>query len=251
MQASGLRWPIGTLVNMATVTVGSLLGLALKNSLDPALQTMVFQAIGLATLVIGMRMCLQLPGRFLLGFIFSLLIGAIIGHWLGVDALLAQAGDALKASMAIESSRFSEGLVSAFILFCVGSMTIVGAIEEGIEGKRELLYAKSLLDGISSIAFAATYGVGVLFSILPMLVFQGGLTLTANKARRWFSPHMIDMITAVGGAMILGIGIRLLGLGQINVENLLPGLLVAVFIARLNEWLEQRRQSPAIEDSRD
>ncbi len=226
---------------MATVTVGSLLGLMLQNILDPDLQAMVFQAIGLATLVIGMRMCLQLDGRYLLGFIFSLMIGAIIGQWLGVDTLLANSSEALKATMSIESSLFSEGLVTAFILFCVGSMTIVGAIEEGIEGKRELLYAKSLLDGISSIAFAATYGIGVLFSILPMLIFQGGLTVLARKARALFTPHMIDMITAVGGALIIGIGIRLLGLGQINVENLLPSLLVAVAVARLNEWLAQRR----------
>ncbi len=235
-------WPIGTFVNMTTVTIGSLCGLLLQNILPQSIEAIVFQAIGLATLVIGMRMCLELDGKYLLGFIFSLLIGGIIGQGVGIDGYLAGFSTAIQETLSIDSSRFTEGLITAFILFCVGSMTIVGAIEEGIEGKRDLLYAKSLLDGVSSIAFTATYGIGVLFSIIPMLIFQGGLTVVAAYASSLFSPHVIHMVTAVGGAMIIGIAINLLNIGRINVENLLPALLVAAIVAWAQQRFEARRQ---------
>ena len=115
-------------------------------------------------------------------------------------------------------------------------MALVGAIEEGLEGKRDLLLVKSTLDGISAIAFAATYGIGVLFSIVPMLIFQGGITLLARQLKGLFTPIMIAQLSGVGGALIIGIGINLLGLGQLNVENLLP----ALFVTLLLTWLQQR-----------
>ena len=230
------RLPIGTFINMATVTIGSLIGVYLQQSFPPNIQTIIFQAIGLGTLVLGIIMSLKIPEGYLLNFIFSLILGGIIGELFGLQEALQSMGDWVKISFHLEGAGFTEGLVTAFLLFCVGSMTLVGAIEEGLEGKRELLMVKSTLDGISSIAFASTYGIGVLFSIIPMLIFQGGVTMLAGKLQHFFTPTIIAMLSCVGGALIIGIGINLLGLGVINVENLLPALVVTLVLT----WLQQK-----------
>lgn len=222
------KLPIGTFINMATVTVGSLIGLYLQNSFPPNIQAIIFQAIGLGTLLIGMQMSLKIPDGYLLILIFSLIGGGVIGELMHLDVVLQNLSESLKNSLNISGENFTEGLVTAFLLFCIGSMTIVGAIEEGISGKRELLMVKSLLDGVTSIAFASTYGIGVLFSIIPMLFFQGGMTVLAVQTKSIFKEKIVAMISAVGGMLIVGIGINLLQLGKINIENLLPALVLAV-----------------------
>jgi len=227
--------PIGTFINMGTVTVGSLLGLYLQGIFPENIHAIIFQAIGLATLVLGMMMSLKVPEGFLLNFIFSLILGGVIGELIGLQEILQNLGDTLKTTLNLSGGNFTEGLITAFLLFCIGSMTFVGAIEEGLEGKRDLLMVKSTLDGITSIAFASTYGIGVLFSIVPMLLFQGGITMLAGQLKSFFTPTMVAQISAVGGALILGIGINILQLGQINVENLLPGLLVTIPITLLQQ----------------
>ena len=229
------RLPIGTLINMGTVTIGSLIGLYLQGIFPANIQLIIFQAIGLGTLVLGVMMSLKVPEGYLLNFIFSLILGGVVGELLGVQTALKGLGDTIKAVLDITEGAFTEGLITAFLLFCIGSMTFVGAIEEGLEGKRDLLLVKSTLDGISAIAFAATYGIGVLFSILPMLIFQGGITLLARQLQQFFTLTMIAQLSAVGGALIIGIGINILGLGAINVENLLSGLLVTLPLT----WFQQ------------
>jgi uncharacterized protein len=224
-------WPIGTFINMATVVAGSLLGLWLQQLFPANVQAIIFQAIGLGTLLIGIQMALKVPEGHLLAFVFSLILGGIIGELVHFADLLTAMGEGIKQAFQIDDNRFTEGLVTAFLLFCIGSMTIVGAIEEGLHGKRELLLIKATLDGISSVAFAATYGVGVLFSIIPMLLVQGGITVLARQLRRFFTPVIIAQLTAVGGVLIIAIGIRLLRLGEINIENLLPALGVAVALS--------------------
>lgn len=230
------KWPWGTFVNMLTVTVGSLIGLSLQQVFPDNIQQIIFQAIGLGTLVLGMMMSLKVPEGYLLNFIFSLILGGVVGELIGLQEVLRGLGDWVQQTMQVEGSEFTTGLVTAFLLFCIGSMTLVGAIEEGLKGKRDLLYIKSTLDGISSIAFAATYGIGVLFSIVPMLILQGGVTLLARQLQHFFTEVMVAQLSSVGGALILGIGINILGLGQINVENLLPALVVTLVIT----WGQQR-----------
>ncbi len=222
--------PIGTFINMATVAVGSLIGLWLQQLFPANVQAIIFQAIGLGTLLIGIQMALKVPDGYLLIFIFSLILGGVIGELIHFDAWLQRMGEGIKTAFLVEDSRFTEGLATAFLLFCIGSMTIVGAIEEGLRGKRELLLIKSTLDGITSIAFAATYGIGVLFSIIPMLVLQGGITILARQMQRFFTVTIIGQLSAVGGVLIIAIGIRLLELGTVNIENLLPSLGVAVLL---------------------
>jgi uncharacterized membrane protein YqgA involved in biofilm formation len=236
MNLSKSTLPIGTFINMGAVTIGSLIGLYLQGIFPANIQLIIFQAIGLGTLVLGVMMSLKVPEGYLLNFIFSLILGGVVGELLGVQAGLQGLGDTIKAVLDITEGAFTEGLITAFLLFCIGSMTFVGAIEEGLEGKRDLLLVKSTLDGISAIAFAATYGIGVLFSIIPMLIFQGGITLLARQLQQFFTPTMIAQLSALGGALIIGIGINILGLGAINVENLLPGLLVTLPLT----WFQQR-----------
>jgi uncharacterized membrane protein YqgA involved in biofilm formation len=239
MNFSSSKLPIGTLINMGTVTIGSLIGLYLQGIFPENIQSIIFQAIGLGTLVLGVMMSLKVPEGYLLNFIFSLILGGVVGELLGVQAGLQGLGDTIKEALNITEGAFTEGLITAFLLFCIGSMTFVGAIEEGLEGKRDLLMVKSTLDGISSIAFASTYGIGVLFSIIPMLIFQGGITLMARQLQQFFTPTMIAQLSAVGGALIIGIGINILDLGAINVENLLPALLITLPLT----WLQQRMQA--------
>lgn len=236
MGISTSKWPIGTLINMGTVTIGSLIGLYLQGVFPENIQSIIFQAIGLGTLVLGVMMSLKVPEGYLLNFIFSLILGAILGEVMGIQSFLQNFGDTIKTALNINEGAFTEGLITAFLLFCVGSMTFVGAIEEGLKGKRDLLLVKSTLDGVSSVAFAATYGIGVLFSIVPMLLFQGGITLAARQLQRFFTKIMIAQLSSVGGTLIIGISINILGLGQINVENLLPALLVTIPIT----WIQQR-----------
>lgn len=225
------KLPIGTFINMATVIVGSLIGVSLQQVFPDNIQSIIFQAIGLASLLIGIQMSLKVPDGYLLILIFSLILGGIIGEVIHVDIWLTSMGDRLKQIVSVSDSRFTEGLVTAFLLFCIGSMTIVGAIEEGLRGKRELLLIKATLDGITSIAFASTYGIGVLFSIIPMLILQGGMTLMAKQLESFFTNIIIAQISATGGLLIVAIGLRLLDIGQINIENLLPSLLIVVLLS--------------------
>lgn len=225
------KLPIGTFINMATVVVGSLIGVSLQQVFPDNIQSIIFQAIGLASLLIGIQMSLKVPDGYLLILIFSLILGGIIGEVIHLDIWLTSMGDRLKQLVSVSDSRFTEGLVTAFLLFCIGSMTIVGAIEEGLRGKRELLLIKSTLDGITSIAFASTYGIGVLFSIIPMLILQGGMTLLAKQLESFFTNVIIAQISATGGLLIVAIGLRLLNIGQINIENLLPSLLIVVLLS--------------------
>jgi hypothetical protein len=233
------RLPIGTFVNMLTVAIGSLIGLWLQQLFPENVQAIIFQAIGLGVLILGIQMALKTPEGYLLVFIFSLILGGVIGELIRLDLILNHLGDSLKSMVAVEDSRFTEGLVTAFLLFCVGSVTIVGAIEEGLQGKRTLLYIKSTLDGITSIAFASTYGIGVLFSIFPMLILQGGMTLLARQLQSFFTEVILAQLTAVGGVLIIAISIRMLNLGEVNIENLLPSLLIVVILSAIYE----RRQS--------
>lgn len=231
------KLPIGTLINMITIIIGSLIGLYLQQSFPPNIKAIVFQAIGLATLLIGIQMSLKMPDGYLLVLIFSLIIGGIIGEILHLDLKLQALGESLKTSLNIGDEKFTEGLITASLLYCVGSMVIVGAIEEGISGNRELLMVKSTLDGVSSIAFASSYGIGVLFSIFPMLLIQGGMTILARQIKPFFTNTIIAQLTAVGGLLILGIGIELLNIGDISIENLLPSLLVTVFFTWIyDKW---------------
>ncbi len=225
------RLPIGTFINMATVFVGSLIGLMLREVFPESLQAITFQAVGLGILIIGIQMALKLKDEMLIIFIFSLIIGGIIGESMDIKDFLEGCADWSKENVRIGQQRFTDGLIAAFILFCASPMTIVGAIEEGLNGKRELLLIKAALDGIIAIALASTFGgFGVTVAIIPMLIIQGGFTLLAGNTKKLFTKNMIAQISAVGGAILIASAIKILGLGEFKVANLLPSLVVVVLL---------------------
>ncbi len=224
--------PLGTLINVLAVIAGSVAGLGLKHFFTVAIQEMVFQAVGLGTILIGMKMMWKLPEGFMLKFMFSLILGGITGVLVGLDQMILQFTEYLKLLSGSQDQGFSEGLITAFLLFCIGSMTIVGSLEEGISGNRDLIMVKSLMDGFASIALASTYGIGVAFSVIPMFLFQGSITLMSSRLKGIFTSFVTDALSAVGGALIIGIAINLLKLGDISLENLLPALLYSIVFAK-------------------
>lgn len=218
--------PIGTLVNVLTVIIGSTIGLLLRKNFPKNIQAIIFECVGLATLVLGMQMALQVENFLIL--IFSLILGGILGELMHLQTWMEGWGDILKAKIKAKDARFTEGLITAFLIFCVGSMTIMGALNEGLSGDRELLLIKSILDGFTSIALASVYGLGVLFSIVPLFLLQAGLTLLAVPLQGVLSTVIINQLTAVGGTLILGIGLSLLELKRVKTVNMLPALVVVV-----------------------
>ncbi|MBU4446595.1 MAG: DUF554 domain-containing protein [Candidatus Marinimicrobia bacterium] len=220
---------LGTIVNAGTVILGSIIGLMLHKRLPEKITTIVFQGIGLFTLFLGFTMAAK-TNHYLI-MIFSIVIGSIIGQLLSIDSALDRFSDYLKQKVRSDNDKFTDGLITAFLLFCMGSMTILGAFEEGLGGRPNLLLSKSMLDGFSSVALSAGLGIGVIFSVIPLLIYQGGLTLFAGWLGEFFNEIVIDEMSAVGGLILIGLGINILEIKEIKVVNMLPGLLVAVILA--------------------
>lgn len=227
--------PIGTLVNVAAVLVGGTAGLLLRRGLPDKLKQAVFQGIGLVTLVIGMQMALL--AQNLLVLVFSILLGGLLGAGLELQGRLEALSERLKTRLpsggSKDNERFTEGLVSAFLIFCVGSMTILGCMDEGLRGDPSLLYTKSTLDGFMAAALASSFGGGVLFSVIPLFILQAGLTLLFAAFGGSVSAELLASLTATGGTLIIGIGLNLLELTRLRLVNFLPALLVAAVLTLL------------------
>ena len=219
---------LGTIVNTAAVIVGGSLGLLLKKNMPERITKIYFQAIGLFTLAIGISMVWNIDNILIV--VTSLVVGSMIGEWIDIEASAEKLSAWLKRKFRIGNERFSEGLITSFLLFCMGSMTILGAIQEGLEGNKDLLLTKSLMDGFSALLLASALGIGVVFSSVPLLLFQGGITLVAMWASRFFTPEIISGITAVGGIMLIGLGINLLDIKKLRIMNMLPALVVVVIL---------------------
>jgi len=211
---------------MAAVIAGSTVGLIFRSRLPDRITKAFFQATGLFTLFLGFSMGLKTKNPLLM--IFSLIIGTVIGTLLKLQERMEKSGTAIQVKLNLKEGAFSEGLVTSFLLFCMGSMTILGAIEEGLGNHPNLLLIKSMMDGFASIALAAALGIGVMLSAVPMLSYQGGLTLLAAWFGKSVSETMIDEITAIGGILLIGLGITMLNIKKIDVLNLLPALIIII-----------------------
>ncbi len=219
---------IGTLVNTAAVVVGGSLGLILKKNLPERYTTIYFQAIGLFTLAIGISMVWEL--NHILIVVGSLALGALSGEWLQLEKRTDKLSELLRRKLKLGNERFSEGLVTAFLLFCVGSMTIVGAIQEGTGESSDLLLTKSLMDFFSAMLLASALGSGVVFSAVPLLLFQGSITLLSMYASQFFTPDIIKGLTNTGGILLLGLAINILEMKRIRIMNMLPSLVFVVIL---------------------
>jgi len=219
---------IGTLINAGAVIAGGSIGLLLKKNMPERVTTIYFQAIGLFTLAIGISMVYRM--QHIIIIVSSLAIGSLLGEWLNLESGVERLSNYFKRKMRIGSDKFSDGLTTAFLMYCIGSMTILGAIQEGTGGSPDLLMTKSLMDGFASILLASAFGVGVLVSAIPLLIFQGGITLLAMYAGSFFSPEIIQGLTSVGGILLIGLSIDILEIKKLRILNMIPALLIVVFL---------------------
>jgi uncharacterized protein len=214
---------IGTIVNAAAIMAGGVIGLLLKKGIKDRYKTTVMQAIGLSVILIGLRSALNATD--LLGVIVCMVAGSLLGEAMRIeDRLEALGAYAEKHFSRSAEGSFSKGLVTASLVFCVGSMAIVGALESGLTGNHATLFAKSLLDGITSVVFASTFGSGVIFSAAPVLIYQGSITLGASLLKPILTSDVIAQMSGVGGLLIAAIGLNMLRLSHIKVGNMLPAI---------------------------
>jgi uncharacterized protein len=234
----------GTWVNIAFVFMGTSCGLLLSHRLSPKLQTVITQAVGLTTIFIGLSMAQslseakagQVDGVILA--LLALVIGGLLGEWWQLEKQLIGLGDWLKARFR-GGNRFTEGFVAASLLFCIGPMAILGSLNNGLLGDSTILIVKSAMDGLVSIALTGSYGIGVGFSIIPVLLYQGGLSLLANSLALVIpdptTAPSILLVSGIGGIMILGLGLNLLNVQKIQIASFLPALALGPLVS----WLAQ------------
>lgn len=224
---------IGTIVNVFAVIFGSLIGLFFTRISDSMIDT-VMKGIGLTVIILGLQMGMQ-SNNFLL-VIISIAVGAVLGEIGKLDDQLTKAGNWLEKRFA-RKTNISQGFITATLIFCVGAMAVVGALDSGLRGDHSILYTKSLLDGFTAIILTSTLGSGVLFSSIPIFLYQGTIALFASQINRIIPADLLDLfiqeITATGGVMILAIGLNLTGITHIKVANLLPALLVVLLLIPL------------------
>jgi len=222
---------LGTIVNVVVIILGSLLGMALKRGIPEKYKETILQGIGLVTVLIGLKMGFKANNELVV--ILSLVLGGLIGEILKIDYYLDSFGDLLQRKVGSQEGDFVKGFVSASLIYCVGAMSILGAIESGLLGNHKILFAKSALDFIMSIILSSSLGIGVLFSALPVLVYQGSITILAAGLKGILIEPAINYMTATGGMLIVGIGINILGIKKINVANLLPAIFIAIALVFL------------------
>ena len=263
----------GTIVNMIAVILGSLIGLGIKNLLGrkttyhrmEALSNCIFHGIGLCVLAIGitgtikaavndqilaalagsyvgspentLQVVASLAGEETLIVVFSMVLGAVIGHLCNLDAGINLLGDKIEKLAHNRFGNVAQGFVSASLLFCVGSMTIVGALNSGLQCDHTMLYTKSILDFVSSLILATSLGIGVMFSAAFVLVFQGSITLLAQWVAPFLSNDVITCMSVVGSILIIGLSLNVLGLTKLKIMNYLPAMLLPAFIIPLVKWV--------------
>lgn len=227
---------LGTIINVATVIIGSGLGLLLRNRLSDVYKSIILQGVGILTLVIGMQMALKTSNILIL--LISVIVGGLLGQLMRLEENLEMLAGRIKNKFARhDDAYFSEGFISASIIFCVGPMTILGSINDGLYGDINLLAIKSVLDGFTALALTTTFGIGVIFSIFTIIVVQGGITFSALLIEQFFNDLMINEMTAVGGVLIVGIGFILLEIKKIKVATFLPAIAIAPLLVMLYDMI--------------
>lgn len=221
---------LGTIVNTAAVIVGALLGLLLKKGLPERFQDVIMKGLALCVLLIGISGALK--GQNTLIAILSIVIGSIIGEWIDIDRRLNRLGQLIEARFAKGGGEqtVARAFVTSSLLFCVGAMAIVGSLQSGLSGNHEMIFTKSMLDGVASVIFASSLGYGVLFSAAAVFVYQGAIVLLAQ----WVAPLLSDVViaemTCTGSLLIIALGLNMLGVTKMKVANYLPALLIPIVL---------------------
>ncbi|WP_456272879.1 DUF554 domain-containing protein [Bacillus sp. AK031] len=226
---------MGTIINGICIIIGTLLG-KLLHRIPENMKGTVMYAIGLAVMVLGLQMGMK-SENFLI-VIISLVFGAVIGEWMGLDAKLNALGGWLEKRLGTKGeTSISQGFVTATLIFVIGAMAVIGALDSGIRGDHDVLYTKAIIDGFTSLILTTTLGIGVMFSAIPVVLYQGTIALFATQIQRFVPQEVMDSfiveMTSAGGIMIFAIGLNLVGLTKIRVANLLPGILVVAMVVTL------------------
>ncbi|OON91329.1 MAG: hypothetical protein ATN33_01440 [Epulopiscium sp. Nele67-Bin001] len=223
---------LGTIVNATLIIIGSLMGLGFKKGIPKGFETIILNGIALTVCVMGIDYALASTN--ILQVIVSIVLGSIIGEWWNIERALEKFGNNIKKKLLtkikFDNSTFVEGMMTATLLYCVGSMTIMGALDSGLRGEHSILFTKSFMDGITSILFANSMGIGVMFSVIPLVIYQGLITLFAATIEPFLDPMLIEQISAVGGILLIGLSLNILEIKHIKVANMLPAMLIMVII---------------------
>ncbi|BAH07562.1 DUF554 domain-containing protein [Clostridium kluyveri] len=218
---------IGTIVNFIAIVGGSLVGLLFKGGISEKVSNTIIQGVSLCIIYIGILGVVKSSNVVLI--ITSMVIGGFIGEIIDIDNGIERLGNKIEDKFKNKNVKISEGFVTASLLFCVGSMAIVGSLESGLEGNNKILFAKSMLDGITSIIFSSSLGIGVMISSISVLIYQGIITIAAFGLKTILIQSVITDMTAVGSLLIIGLGFNLLGIVKIKVANLLPAIFIPIF----------------------
>lgn len=224
---------LGTIVNFVLILAGSILGLFLKGGISERFNQLIMQGLSLCVLLIGIDGALKYNS--ILVVILSISIGALIGEGLDFDKMLKNFGDKLQDRFKNSKSKISEGFVSASLLYCVGAMAILGSLKSGLDNDHRILISKSIIDGISSIFFSSTLGIGVMFSAVSVLIYQGSITLGASFLEPYLTEAVRFNMGATGSLIIIGLALNMLGITKIKVANLLPGIFLPI-LAQYIQW---------------
>lgn len=226
---------LGTIVNAVAIIAGSLLGLLFKGGIPKKFTVTMMQAISLAVMLIGIKMALKTDAVLLV--IFSLVIGSLIGEFINIENRLERLGKRFETRFSTAGSGLAKGFVVSSLVFCVGSMAIVGSLESGLTGNHQTLFAKSALDGLFSIIFASSFGIGVLFSSISVFIYQGMITLTSSLIKPFLITAVVNQMSGVGGILIMAIGINLLEIQKIKVGNMLPAIFIPLVYYMMKQLL--------------
>lgn len=213
---------LGTIVNAVAILVGSLIGLIFNKNIKQNYSDIMLKAVSLTIVLIGISNALKTNNLMIV--IFSMVIGAIIGEFLDIEGKLDKLGAYIETKFKGSKSNISKGFVTSSLVYCVGSMAIIGALESGLSGNHQTLFAKSTLDGISAIVFSSSMGIGVALSAVSVFVYQGSITILSSMLSNVLIPSVIAEMSATGGLLILGLGFNMLDFNRIKVGNMLPAI---------------------------
>jgi len=227
---------LGSIINAITIVTGSILGVFLSNGISERFNKIIFQALGLFSIFLGVSLASETDNNFMI-MSLAVIIGGLIGELLRIEERIEIISNKLKNKLNNSNPKFTEGLITSTMLFSIGSMAILGPLNEALKGDRTLVLTKSIMDCVSAIALASAFGRGVIYSAIPVLIIQGGIGLSSSFLEPVLSPELISELTAVGGILIIGIGISVLEIKKIKVINLIPALLMIIPLYYFNIFI--------------
>ncbi len=219
---------LGSIVNAAAIFIGGAAGSILKRGISARFSSLIVSALGLLTLALGMMFAIE--SKNIMVVVFSLVIGSVLGEWINIEKKMSALGDYVKDKLKAGEGNFAEGFVTASLLFCVGSMAIMGSLQSGLMNDHKILYTKAVMDGVTAVVFASTLGIGVALSFMPVLLYQGAVTLLASAIAPYLGNAVVTEMTAAGGILLVGIGISILEIKKIKVANMLPSIFMPIIL---------------------